>query len=139
MGLLIVLFIVVVFIGCAAETALLVATGNWHWDEYVSRTSKQLWSGGYLLALVMAVVFFGPAVVLAAWPFWLAVPAGTFAVFGGLDLAFGVHRPRPRLIEHADGRRALVDGQGKGYQRLPEPSPAPRPASPLTRWLNEKV
>jgi hypothetical protein len=139
-GLLIVLFIAVVFVGCAAETALLVATGNWRWDDYISRTSKQLWSGGYLLALVLAIVFFGPAAVLSAWPLWLALPAGTFAVFGGLDLAFGVRRPQPRVIQHADGRQAIVDAAtGKGYQRLPEPSPVPRPPSLLDRWLNEKV
>lgn len=139
MGLLIVLFIAVVFVGCAAETALLVATGNWRWDDYVSRTSKQLWSGGYILALVMAVIFFGPAVALSAWPVWVALPAGTFAVFGGLDLAFGVRRPQPRVIEHRDGGRALVDAAtGAGYQRLPEPPQSKQPNA-LTTWLNEKV
>ena len=140
MGLLIVLFIAVVFIGCAAETALLVATGNWRWDDYVSRTSKQLWGGGYLLALVLAVILFGPAAALSAWPVWVVLPAGTFAVFGGLDLAFGVRR-QPRVIEHRDGRRAIVDAAtGKGYQPLPEPHSAlSTQHSALARWLNEKV
>lgn len=33
--------------------------------------------------------------------------------------------PAPRVITHADGTRARVDGAGKGYERLPSQSAAP--------------
>ncbi len=74
----------------AVVTFVLVATGNWRWDSYVSRTSKLLWGGGFCLALLIAVVLFGPALALAAWPVWLALLGGTALVFGLLDLANGV-------------------------------------------------
>lgn len=136
MGLLILLFIVVVGGTLAVETLILVATGNWRWDDYVSRTSKLLWLGGFGVALVLAAIFIGPA-ALSAWPVWIALPVGTFAVFKGLDLWHGVGRPRvPRVIEHADGRRAVVDGRVVGYQALPA---APRREDPLAGWLQEKV
>ena len=80
----------------SSSTFVLVVTGNWHWDSYVSRTSKLLWGMGFCLALIGALLWFGPAIVIGAWPFWLCVLGSTALVFGLLDLANGLgSSPRP--------------------------------------------
>ena len=101
-----------------AETFVLVITGNWKWDPYVSRTSKGLWTGGFVLAVVLVVMFMGPAVALAGWPVWAAILIGTFAVFGLLDALFLPKSKPERTVTFADGRRAKVDGKDKGFKWL---------------------
>jgi hypothetical protein len=105
-----------VFLG--GETLLLAVTGNLKWDPYVSRMTKGLWTGGFALAVVLAVVFFGPALALTAWPVWIGLPVGTFAVFGLLD-ALCLPKSKPeRTVTFADGRRAKVDGKRKPFELL---------------------
>ena len=102
-------------------TFALVATGNWRWDSYVSRTSKLLWSGGFCLALIISAFWFGPALALAAWPLWLALLGGTALVFVLLDLANGIGvtlRPAPSAASTAPG----WDQLWRSYEGKPLPA-----------------
>ena len=95
---------------------------------------------GTVFGTFLSAVLLGVQATLTAWPVlvgFLAVRCGVTALF---DALYGVGKARPpRIIHHADGRAAIVDGRVTGYQRLPDPSPVTRHPSPLDRWLNEKV
>ena len=116
------------------------------WDPWVKRTAAQMHTTGLALAAIAAALLWGISAVTAAWPVfagaWLSrklseMGLDVLARFGLLP-ASPVARPT-RLIQHADGRQAIVDATtGAGYQRLPAP-PQPKQPDPLTRWLNEKV
>lgn len=115
------------------------------WDTWVKRTSGRMHSGGLTLAAVIATGMWGVSAALQAWPVfagaWLSRKLSEIVLDllarAGLLPASPMTRPQPRVIEHADGRRALVDARtGQGYQVLPA---APKREDPLTRWLNEKV
>ena len=105
----------------AVLTFVLVATGNWRWDSYVSRTSKLLWSGGFCVALIIAVFWFGPALALAAWPVWLALLGGTALVFGLLDLANGIGS-EPRATTSPRSATAGWDQLWRSYEGKPLPA-----------------
>ena len=105
----------------AVETFMLVATGNWRWDSYVSRTSKQLWGGGFCLAIIIALFWFGPTLALSAWPVWLALLGGTALVFGLLDLANGLGSP-PRASMVAAPAAPNWDQLWRSYEGKPLPA-----------------
>ena len=116
------------------------------WDAWVKRTAAQMHTTGLSLAALVAAGLWGLSAVTASWPVFAGAWLSRKLSEMGLDVLarFGLlpaspMAPQPRVIEHANGGRALVDGTGKGYQRLPDPSPVTRPSSPLARWLNEKV
>ena len=121
MVLLLFLFIALLAVTLGAITLGLAVTGNWRWDAQVRRDALRIHSGGTALGTALAWLLLGAHATLAAWPVlvgFLAVRLGGTAL---LDLLHGT-RPRvPRVIEHRDGRRALVDARrGAGYQRMEE-------------------
>lgn len=96
--------------------------GSLAWTEERSRATKRLWGALFVVACVVIFVLFGPAAMLAGWPFFIVAPALAFGSFKALDIIF-VRKPRQeRLIVHRDGSRAVVDGRdGTGYRRLSAP------------------
>lgn len=117
------------------------------WDSWIKKTAAQMHMLGLSLAAAIAAGLWGVSAVTASWPVfvgaWLSRKLSEMGLDALARLGLLPASPRaPRVIEHRDGRRALVDATtGQGYQRLPDPHPAPatRPLSPLDRWLNEKV
>lgn len=139
MVLLILLFIAVLTVVLSVVTGWLVLTGNSRWDERVRRDALRMHSGGMLFGVLLTAALMGVQTVLSAWPVLAGFLAVRLGATGLLDALHGVgyFRPRaPRIIEHRDGARALVDGAGKGYQRLPLGETKP---DALTAWLKERM
>ena len=117
MVLLIFAFIAILTAALGAITLGLAVTGNWRWDAQVRRDALRIHNGGTALAWLLL----GAHAVLAAWPVlavWLAMWLGGTAL---MDTLHGTRSRVPRVIEHADGRRAVVDARrGAGYQRMEE-------------------
>ena len=120
------------------------------WDSWIKRTAAQMHTLGLALAAVIAAGLWGLSALTSTWPLWASFWLSRKLSEIGLDVLarFGLLPASPmtrptRLIEHANGGRALVDATtGKGYQRLPDSDPSSLIAhrsSFLTRWLNEKV
>lgn len=142
----IILFGVVPAVLVVGAALALTASGRpIFWDSWIKRTAAQMHTLGLALAAVIAAGLWGVSAALQAWPVfagaWLSRKLSEIVLDllarAGLLPASPMTRPQPRVIEHADGRRALVDARtGQGYQVLPA---APKREDPLTRWLNEKV
>ena len=118
MVLLLFLFIAILTAALGAITLGLAVTGNWRWDAQVRRDALRIHTGGTALGTALAWLLLGAHAVLAAWPVlavWLAVRLGGTAL---MDVLHGTRSRVPRVIEHRDGRRALVDGAGQGYRRM---------------------
>ncbi|MFN8471830.1 MAG: hypothetical protein U0822_06520 [Anaerolineae bacterium] len=73
------------FLGGATLT--LRAVGRPGWNPAISRTAKSIWGLGYIVALVIALIWLGPAIILATWPFWLGTLLVTAIIFGLLDVS----------------------------------------------------
>lgn len=117
------------------------AGGSLAWTEERSRATKRLWGALFAVACVIIFVMFGPAAMLAGWPFFVVAPALAFGCYKLADLAF-LRKPRQeRTIVHRDGSRAVVDARdGAGYRRLPAGEGEPRRAGLARRawsWLME--
>jgi hypothetical protein len=117
------------------------------WDSWIKKTAARMHTFGLIGAGVLAAGLWGISAVTAAWPVfagaWLSRKLSEIGLDAlakvGLLPASPMTRA-PRIIHHADGNRAVVDGRVVGYQRLPEPHSAlSTQHSALTRWLNEKV
>lgn len=95
------------------------------WNAEISRMTKAVWGCGFALALGIAALWLGPA-LLATWPYWVGLLIFTVGGFKLADWLF-LRRPRQeRVITHADGSRAVVDAaDGAGYRRLPAPDGTP--------------
>ena len=124
-----------------------IASGHpMFWDSWIKKTAAQMHTTGLGLAALLAAGLWGISAVTASWPLWASFWLSRKLSEMGLDVLarFGLLPASPmtrpaRVIQHADGRRALVDATtGAGYQRLPEPPQAKQPST-LSRWLNEKV
>lgn len=98
------------------------AGGSLAWTEDTSRATKRLWGALFVVACVIIFVMFGPAAMLAGWPFFIVAPALAFGCYKLADLVF-LRKPRQeRTIVHRDGSRAVVDARdGTGYRRLNAP------------------
>lgn len=114
-----ILLAVVLIIFLGAVTLVLNAAGAPLWNADISRNAKLIWGCGFGVAFGIAALLLGSA-ILATWPFWVGTLAFTVAAFAGMDKLFGgKDAPRQeRVITHADGSRAVVDGKGRGYRRL---------------------
>ena len=130
-------------------TMLQIASGRpMFWDAWVKRTAARMHTTGLTLAALIAAGLWGLSAVTAAWPVFVGAWLSRKLSEMGLDALarFGLLPASPmtrpaRVIQHANGHRALVDAAtGKGYQPLPEPHSAlSTQHSALARWLNEKV
>lgn len=116
-----------------AVEAVQVARGHGlPWDGWMRETTARLHLQGTLAAMLLAALLLGVHAALSAWPVW----AGAWLSRKLAALGMDALHPRPRAIEHRDGRRALVDGAGKGYQVI---NAAPKSPDALSAWLKERV
>ena len=88
------------------------------------RSAFRYWFIALALALLLILARFpGDEGTPFFWLFVVGMVVGPF--LGALLWRLMVDKPAPRVITHADGTRARVDGAGKGYERLPSQSAAP--------------
>ena len=116
----------VLLLACALGPAVLAlaawqaVTGRLRWDAEVSRRVKATINGGLTAALLVAapiaLVTLGPAGMLAAGAIVGALLVGYNALAWAHDRLF-IRADAPRVIQHASGRRAVVDRER--YRPLP--------------------
>ena len=110
------------FVGLSGLTFNLWRTGNLKWNRAISRDAKAIAGNGMLLAIAGSFFLFGADMVLSIWPYWTAAAAVVWLGYKGLDWLFiGAADEQPRVIQHANGRRAIVDPNR--YRPLPPPPP----------------
>ena len=101
-------------------TLILNATGAPMWNPEISRVAKSVWGAGYILALVIAVLWLGPAIILTAWPFWLGILVVTAIVFGLADLSHRLNQQRT-ASQAAPPQVPSWDEMWRSYEGKPLP------------------
>lgn len=102
------------------------------WDPWVRDKAAEMHARGTLLAVLISYALLGVSAALSAWPVFIGAWLSRKLAHLGMD---ALH-PTPRVIEHADGRQALVDARtGQGYQRVP----ADVKPDAVTAWLRERM
>jgi hypothetical protein len=148
---LILLLMAVLLFYCIVGTAYVVMVGKWRWrpDHF-----GKMWLAGYALAFITCTAFFGLG---ALWPFWIGTMLSfgvVWVVLGWLDRRFAPRtwqgqvrgsdvRVETRLIQHADGTRAIVNEPAAGYRRVGasdkvEPIPPPL-RQRVADWLSKPL
>jgi len=125
-GLFLLMMAMFMFFGLARVTLDMYIHGNLKWDRAISREAKTIAGNGMLLAIAGSFFAFGLDMVMSIWPYWAAAAIVVWLGFRGLDWLFIHREDGPRVIQHANGRRAIVD-QNR-YRPLPPPSPRSRNA-----------
>ena len=111
---------IIMLAGVGALAGWQAATGRLRWDAEVSRRTKATINTGLtavlLVAAPMALVTFGPAGMLASGAIVGALLVGYNLLAWAHDRLF-IRDDAPRVIQHANGRRAVVDRER--YKPLP--------------------
>lgn len=114
----------IMFVGMSGLTFNLWRGGNLKWNRAVSREAKTIASRGMVLGVMGSFVLFGADMVLSVWPYWTAAGVLIWLSYKGLDWLFVRDDDAPRVIQHANGRRAVVDRET--YRRVVDDPPQRR-------------
>ena len=94
--------------GVSGLTFQLWRTGSMKWNRQISATAKQIANRGMVLGLALSVFLMGFEVVLSIAPVYAGAWLFVLGSYKILDWLF-IRDDGARAIQHADGRRAVVD------------------------------